>query len=62
MSERCTCERKEHFEERSEADTGSNHTYGMAQGLRDVKTAFGTFTLCRLCLEAGHYRDEEITP
>lgn len=52
-ADRCECEHADHFG--TEPDTPTGHTYGANEpAVADVKTTFGTFSLCRPCLDAGH--------
>lgn len=47
-ADHCECEHASHF------TATPMHVYGDAEPSRDVRTLYGTFTLCRPCFAAGH--------
>lgn len=60
MNSVCQCEHASHFS--TADDSGKQipavqHEYGGADVFRNVKTTYGTFTLCRECYTAGHMQE-----
>jgi len=61
-TKQCQCEDSTHFEdgapERLEQRYQA-HVYGAVDVTTDVRTSFGTFAVCRECIQRGHMETGE---